>query len=535
MTTDKTDAPLTTPSHDAGFPHLRRTGGATQLVVDGRPYLALGGELHNSSTSSPEYMAPVWDRLGAAGIRTLISVASWQLVEPEEGVFDFTAVDDQIAQARARGIRLVLLWFGAYKNADSAYAPRWVRSDEDRFPRAERDPEQMLSGRFALDGPILSVFSEELTVADARAFAALMAHIAEIDRDHTVIMVQVENEVGLLGDSRDRSALADAAWEQDVPAALLDGLVRRGASLHPWIRDVWSAAGSRTSGTWSEVFGTDREAEEIFMAWAFSSYVERVASAGTAAHPIPHYANAWLGPQPGAETPGQYPSGGPVSRMLDIWRIGAPTLGLLAPDIYVQDFTGTIDGYASEDNPIFIPEAIPIAGNAFIAVGAYKAIGFNPFGIEDLAVDHEIFRCYRVLEEMRDLITDAQVRDRIHGFSIATGEVHQARIGDYDVTLNGARDTYGLFGTGTGAAADTLSGYGLILQTDDDEFVVAARHASLSFSRTDARVELDELQEGTYTDGVWSPRRTLNGDERYFAFQSDDLRVVRVRLLRRAL
>ncbi|MFK4788609.1 DUF5597 domain-containing protein [Microbacterium sp. ZW T5_56] len=527
----------TTPTSTRGpsaLPRIERRGAAAQLIVDDRPYLMLGGELHNSSASSPAYMQPVWDRLETAGVGTVVSVATWQLIEPEEGEFDFTTVDDQVRQARARGIRIVLLWFGAYKNADSAYAPSWVRRDETRFPRAERDPLRAVSGRFAVDGPILSVFSDALADADARAFGALMRHLAETDTEHTVIMVQVENEVGLLGDSRDRSPLADAAWRGPVPPRLLDQLAERSASLDPWVRDLWSRQGSLAAGTWAEVFGEDRLAEEIFMAWAFSTYVERVARAGIAAHPLPHYANAWLGPQPGADLPGQYPSGGPVSRMIDIWQIGAPSLSLLAPDIYVTDFTGTLDAYARADNPIFIPEAIPSAANALLAVGNYHALGFSPFGIEDLPTDHEVFRCYRTLTPLTPLILDAQERDRIHGFSVVTGEQQHARIGDFDVTIRGAHDTFGLFGAGTGAAAETLAGYGLILQTGPEEFTVVARHASVSFARADAVVEVDHLQEGTYGPEGWVPRRTLNGDERYFAFQSNDLRVVRYRLLVRS-
>lgn len=530
----KADARTEVDSASRGIPRIERRGVAQQLIVDGKPYLVLGGELHNSSTSSPAYMAPVWDRLEAAGLRSVIGAATWQIVEPEEGRFDFDAVDDQILQARARGIRLVLLWFGGYKNADSAYAPSWVRRDESRFPRAERDETSPLSGRFSLDGPILSVFSEELVQADAAAFAALMQHIKDVDPDHTVVAVQVQNEVGLLGDSRDRSPLAEAAWRGAVPAELLKGLASRSSDLRPWMRDLWARSGSQLSGTWAEVFGADREAEEVFMSWAFSRYVERVAAAGVDSYPLPVYTNAWLGPQPGAESPGQYPSGGPVSRMHDVWRIGAPTLSLLAPDIYVPDFDGTLEQFADDGNPIFIPEAIPDAGNAFVALGRFKALGFNPFGIEDLPKDHEVFRAFFVLGELTEFITTAQAADRIHGFRISTGEQQRVQIADFDVTITGARDTYGLFGTGTGAAADKLVGYGLILQTGDDEFMVVARHVSVAFSRTDSIVEVDALHEGTYTNGEWMPLRVLNGDERYFAFQSNDLRVVRYSLLRRS-
>jgi beta-galactosidase GanA len=223
-----------------GIPRVVRTGRTSHLLVDGKPYLSVGGELHNSSPSSPAYLAPIWDRLERNGVPSVIGSASWQLVEPEEGKFDFTAVDDQIEQARARGMRLILIWFGSYKNADSAYAPTWVRRDEKRFPRAERDPERLLSGRFSIDGPVLSVFGEELLKADARAFAVFMRHLREVDPQHTVIAVQVQNEVGLLGDSRDRSPLAETAWALPVPSELLAGLAERADDLHPWVGELWA-------------------------------------------------------------------------------------------------------------------------------------------------------------------------------------------------------------------------------------------------------------------------------------------------------
>src|ERR1043166_5754388 len=176
------------------LPRIERRGQATQLIVDGKPYIALGGELHNSSASSPAYMAPIWPRLAQNGVRTVIGGANWELLEPQEGRFDFAAVDDQVRQAKAHGMRLVMLWFGAYKNAGSTYAPTWVRRDLVRFPRAERDPQAIITGVAAAArgnyGPTLSVFNDRLIAADARAFAALMQHLREVDREHTVIMVQ---------------------------------------------------------------------------------------------------------------------------------------------------------------------------------------------------------------------------------------------------------------------------------------------------------------------------------------------------------
>ncbi len=357
------------PAHDAaasGLPHLEKNGQTLQLLVDGRPYLMLAGELHNSSASSPAYMKPVWDKLAGLNVNTVIGTASWELVEPVEGQFDFTAVDAQVRSAGEHGMRLVLIWFGTWKNASSSYAPLWVKRNARRFPIASTK-----SGAGSFMGmPVdsLSAFGQATIAADARAFRALMRHLRESDPRHTVIMVQVENEAGLLGDSRDRSPLAEEAWSMPVPRELLDYLEQHKSRLLPEVSRVWEARGSKRAGTWPQVFGTDPAAEEIFMAWNIGRAVEKVAEAGKSELLIPMYANAWLGPQPRQSLPGQYPSGGPVAGMLDIWRAAAPHLDLFAPDIYVADFQGVCDLYTRSGNPLFIPEARPNIPNLFWAV-----------------------------------------------------------------------------------------------------------------------------------------------------------------------
>ncbi len=517
------------------LPSLRRNGEAVQLIVDGAPYLILGGELHNSSASSPRYMVPVWDRLAKNGVRTVLGTASWELVEPEEGRFDFAAVDDQIAQARARGIRLVMIWFGAYKNAESTYAPSWVRRNEARFPRGMRDPSVKPSGIAAyLNGPILSVFNDRLVEADARAFAALMRHIREVDRDGTVIMMQVQNEVGIIGSPRDHSPLANAAWAQPVPAGLMRYLRQNRAALRPELTAAWRRQGFRESGSWAEVFGTDAAAQEIFMAWGFGRYVDRVAKAGAAEHPLPMFANAWLGPQPGSPLPGDYPSGGPVARMMDVWKAAAPSLVLLAPDIYIDDFAGTLADFRRADNPIFIPEARIDAGNLFVALGQYNALGFSPFGIEDAAEGHELFKAYGVLNSMTAQIAKAQAEGRIRGFKVAGSAAQNESLGGYQIAVTRSMSTLGMFGAGTGAAGpDKTIGYGLLMQVGKEEFLAVGRGISLKFSAPGKEVEVDFAQEGVFEQGQWVPGRTLNGDERFALFPTDDLRVVRIRLLRR--
>jgi len=515
------------------LPRFAQKGQATQLIVDGAPYIALGGELRNSSASSPAYMAPIWDRLAKNNVSTVIGVASWELVEPQEGAYDFTAVDDQIRQAKARGIRLVLIWFGAYKNAESTYAPTWVRRDVVRFPRAQRDPAGPNGAGGGVSPPVLSVFGEPLVRADAKAFTALMKHVKEIDRSQTVIMVQVENEVGLLGYSRDRSPAAEAAWGQQVPSELMANLREHRSELRPQLLETWGRQGFREAGTWAEVFGTGEAADEIFMAWNFGRYVHQIAKAGAAEYPLPMYTNAWLGPQPGGLRPGDYPSGGPVARMMDVWKAAAPSLALLAPDIYVDDFAGTLADFHRPNNPIFVPEARFDAANLFVALGQYNAIGFSPFGIEDGGEKHEVFQAYRLLGEMTGIIADAQRDGRIRGFKVGGAPV-QETLGGYSITVSPQGGTLGAFGPGTGKAEEAkATSYGLMIQQGPDEFLIVGRGFWLNFAAAGSSVEIDSAQEGVFRKGRWVAGRTLNGDERWGLFPTDSLRIVRVKLLRR--
>ena len=199
------------------IPHLRKQGSATQLIVDGSPFLVIGGELHNSSSSDLAYMKAIWQRMVDLNINTVLTPVSWELIEPEEGRFDFTLIDGLIQEARSHDLRLIFLWLSSWKNGMSSYIPVWVKKDYKRFTRVEVQKGETVE--------VLSTLSEANWQADAKAFAALMCHIRQVDdKDHSVIMMQVENEVGILGDSRDRCALANQAFSQPAPKELMDNL-----------------------------------------------------------------------------------------------------------------------------------------------------------------------------------------------------------------------------------------------------------------------------------------------------------------------
>lgn len=188
----------------------------------------------------------------------------------------------------------VLLWFGAYKNARSTYAPDWVKEDVKRFPRIHT---REAGGRLKTV-EVVQPYGKEIQDADAKAFAKLTGHLRDFDRKHsTVIMVQVENEIGLLFDSRDGSRLADQLYHQPVPAGLLNHLQKEYDTLHPMFKkkfpDVKSSS-AQPLPTWEQAFGRSVFTEDLFIADAFSRFVGTVATAGRAEYDIPLFMNAAL-------------------------------------------------------------------------------------------------------------------------------------------------------------------------------------------------------------------------------------------------
>jgi beta-galactosidase GanA len=371
---------LAAPAVDAGLPRLQPQGTTKQLLVDDRPFLILGGELGNSSASSADYMKPHWPRLKAMHLNTVLAPVYWELIEPAEGKFDWTSVDALLRDARAQDLKLVILWFGAWKNSMSTYVPSWVKRDQKRFPRVQLDNGSSVE--------ILSAFSKTTLDSDARAFAALMQHCAETDaRDNTVLMVQVENEIGMLPIARERGAVADRAFEGPVPRELMATIVGRGETLEPELLERWKRNGAKPAGTWAQVFGADEWGQEVFTAWHYARFTEGLVKAGKARHDIPMYANVALNRT--GRKPGEYPSGGPLPHLIDVWKAGAPSLDFLAPDIYFPNFTQLAARYARTDNMLFIPEAnnasnLQGPANAFFAIGELDSLGFSPFSIESL-------------------------------------------------------------------------------------------------------------------------------------------------------
>jgi beta-galactosidase GanA len=510
-------------------PHLRKQGSATQLIVDDQPFLLLGGELHNSSASSLAYLNTLWPTLKAAELNTVLAPVEWDQIEPVEGRFDFTVLDGLLKQARAHNTRLVLLWFGAWKNSMSTYAPAWVKTDTQRFPRART--------RAGVAQEILTPFAPATLAADTAAFRALLAHLKQTDTQHTVLMIQVENEIGMLPEVRDYSAAANAAWRAPVPAALTAYLAAHKDSLQPALKAAWETRGARASGAWAEVFGDTIETEEIFQAWHYAQFVEALTAAGKAVYQLPMYVNVALN-RPG-KRPGEYPSAGPLPHLFDVWKPGAPSVDVIAIDTYFPNFIHWARQFKRPDNPLFIPEANhaerPDAGaDAFYAIGEHDAFGFSPFAIDDIKDGKSSLpQAYRVLRQLAPTINRYQGSGKVRGFKAPVsfdGDVdfapQQVNMGGYtlQVSFNAPWEKL--------TPAEVQTRGGLVIQTGDDEFIVAGKGLTIVFGSADgAQVGIERAIEGLDSQGRW-----MNGDEthqgRHIGLSGDAFTIQRVKLYR---
>ena len=501
---------------ESPLPRLEKRGEATQLIVDDKPYLILGGELWNSTASSPAYMERegIWDRLQATGLNTVLLPVYWELIEPEEGVFDFSMLDEAIAEARRRDMRLVLLWFGSWKNSMSCYAPGWMkRQFGTTYPLVKNREGRTLE--------ILSPFAEVNCEQDKRAFVALMTHLKATDAERTVVMVQVENEIGMLQSARDYSEAANKAYHEAVPQEVVDYLKEQGEACRPPLYEAWRGQGCPEVGDWETLFGPGLDTEEFFMAYHFARYVEQIARAGKEVYPLPMYVNAALNSR--GRKAGEYPSAGPLSHLWDLWHLAAPSIDFLAPDIYDPLFPEWVAQYDLPQNPLFIPEIkhepCPENGaRVFYAVGRHKALGFSPYAIDDVTPDvprYALKEAYAVLRAIAPEVLSAQAAGRIHGVWFDKAHTEQVvRIGDielccrHDLTLGwSAEAAHPELWSETAA---------LIIELGAGEFLVAGTGVVLtlhSYREDGTIVGIERIEELDYHDTGLPVLRRLNGDE----------------------
>ena len=363
-----------------GQPRLElRSNSTARIVANGKPMLMIGGELGNSSASTPEDVKRTFAHLSKIGLNTVLAPVSWELIEPQEGQFDMSSLDVILTEARRNGLKVVLLWFGAWKNSMSCYTPEWFKRDMKRFPRAHTQDGKPVEEASSLSKNVLE--------ADKRAFCRIMEHLRDHDaQEQTVIMVQVENEIGMIEVPRDYSDDATQMYQSAVPKQLTDYLTKHQKSLHPYLKEKLQKTANRQQPTasWAQLFGDDIYTEEIFQTWTYATYVEQIAKAGREIYNLPMYVNVALDSR--GRKPGQYPSGGPLAHLIDLWHCGAPSIDVLGVDIYDKGIKSWLEKYHLPNNPLFVPEIRledKDAMYALYAFGHHGAMGFCPFSIED--------------------------------------------------------------------------------------------------------------------------------------------------------
>ncbi|HVZ85897.1 MAG TPA: DUF5597 domain-containing protein [Polyangia bacterium] len=494
---------------DSSLPRLVQKDGRYALLVDGAPYLMLGAQVNNSS-AWPAVLPQVWPAIQAIHANTVEMPVYWEQLEPRPGTFDFSVVDTLVAQSRKHDVRLVLLWFGTWKNGSPHYVPLWMKQDPARYPR-------MLD---AHGRPVASAspFAKETLKADKRAFVALMGHLKKTDPRHTVIMVQVENESGTWGAIRDYSPAAQKVFESPVPAEIVAAMGRQPP---------------RAGAAWKEVFGKD--ADEYFHAWAVARYVGEVAAAGKAAYGLPLYVNAALRDPIVPGPPGSYESGGPTDNVLAIWKAAAPAVDILAPDIYMDDYARVqrvLELYRRPDNALFVPEIANAAAYArffFLALG-HGAIGFSPFGIDYTGFANFPLGAKKLNEEalapfaMNYALAAPMMRELARwifdGKVSAVAEKKGTPAQTLDLGPWKATVSYGLpqFGFGNNPPGNPEPvGRALVAQLGENDFVVTGFHCRVDFQTGGPAAakqrQYVRVEEGTYENGKFKFVRLWNGDQ----------------------
>lgn len=505
------------------MPRIVQDQGRHGLYVDGEPYFILGGQIHNSS-AWPAVLPQVWPALEFIHANTVEAPVYWEQLELQPGQFDFTNVDAIIEQARVHKMHVIFLWFGTWKNARCHYVPDWIKTDTVHYPRLVD-----ANGRLT---DSLSPLGTATLEADEHAFAALMRHIKQVDGDqHTVLMVQVENESGSLDAVRDFSPLAQKFYSSAVPEEVVQKLNLR-------------------AGTWEQVFGSS--AAEKFQAYSVAHFIDQVAAAGKHEYPLPMYVNVWIRAPDDLEPdpPRSYPSGGATDVVLDLWKAVTHSIDLIGPDMYGSgdsNYRRVMSAYRRSDNALFVPEnnnEATFARYPFTVLGE-GGIGFTVWGIDHVNIRTDVEpataaafpelvpfeRTFRLLssmhQELSRLTFEGRVKTSLEGEEAIT---HVMEFGNWKAIA-----TFGRHETGGKSGSNQPAGVVLVAQLSANEFLVTGFGARIEFNLAHPgpreRWQIMKVEEGVYERGTWKARRLLNGDECDFGVDfGDDGRIIHMRL-----
>lgn len=525
------------------------------LRIDGQPFFMRAGELHNSTCSDINYLNSKWDNLKGMNLNTVIATASWELLEPEEGRFDFSHVDAVIRGAEQHDLKVVLIWFATFKNPFMTYAPIWVKADNKRFPHA------MSPDGNALELP--SLYDDNILEADKKAYLTLLNHIKEVDTKGTVIAMQIGNEPGLNSPTRDCSIPANRAWEADVPTCIIDYLVKHRKTLQPDIKGAWENNGCKRRGNWEEVFGKSLTAddgtnpilyltENLFTAYGSARYLEALSSAGKEVLDLPTFTNATGTVNARGRSMG---NGCSVPEFFDIYMAVAPSLDMLTPNSYGQNFDEICEAFSYNSNPLLIPECTMSAVRPFYLLGEWNGLGYSPFRIDDYHVETPAGKlladAYALLDNMESIVSANLNSERMRGIFIHTGKpVQEIEMGDYVITFNheptneigetmmrilGGEKTYEEF-LKRKKEIPPFEAAALIIQTGKDEFYIAGGGGinatfRLKENRAGRFCDFDYIYEGTVNkDGEFVKGRLLNGDEQAAFIRDKQIGIIKVKL-----
>ena len=491
------------------IPTIQKADGHFHLLVDGKPFFVLGAQVHNSS-GWPAALDRAWPVLAAMRCNTVSVPVYWEAIEPKEGSFDFSAVDAIVLGARAHNLHVLLSWFGTWKNGAMTYVPDWIKQNPRKYPPVLDSAQQPVEA--------LSPLGDASREADRKAFAALMTHLKSIDgTQHTVILVQVENEAGVLGADRDYSARGNASFHEQVPTEVLASLGR-----------------TNEHGTWSEVFA--ERAPEAFMSYWTARYIDSVAEAGKSVYPLPMYVNVWPREQPGLLRPGfSSPSGGAVAWLLPMWKRLAQHIDVICPDIYDEDedsYQNLLSLYSRPDNSLYVPEtggSIAHAKNMFLVFASPNALGISIFGVDGAsAQDLESFKGWGSEVAMnfalfgpassafRSLSDTGHLKAAVEEEGLANPGMS---FDQFDVAVRFGPVLNG-YGGPRGRGNPQRNGRVLVGQISADEFLIGGMNANIIFApklgSALTHAMLVTVEEGHFADGVWHTERLLNGDETAF-------------------
>lgn len=479
----------------SNLPRIEKKNNGFCFMLDDGPYIMLAGEVHNSACTSPKYMEKVWEKAKTINCNTILAPVYWEVIEPQENIYDFSSLEKLITDARRNQLKLVVLWFGSWKNGNSTYVPKWIKTDLNRFPRVENE--------YGIKTKALSMFGSDIFAVEKKTFRKLMGFIQDYDHiEQTIIAVQIENEVGVLGTGRDYSPAAINVWEK---------------SEH-------------------------KKTDEIFMCWNYATYIDALAHEGKEIYNIPMLVNAWL-KENDDEEPGFYPCGGPVQGMIDIWKDAAPHLDAVCPDIYTFKFEQTAAIYARTDNPLLILETRRdkwAPANLYLAIGTYQTLCYAPFGLESIGedksyitqilhtdlsdknvssklVEEYLAKSYKMFSNMRSVITKYYGTKQMTGFVQNTGNMcKHIRLGKYQISIEYYHqiDDDNSF----------IPAAGIIIQESEDTLIFLGYGYRAYPNTTNIGKQLDflSLEKGTYDcDSIWMKYMDLNGDEQYIRMEEN--------------